>query len=285
VIRRRVVVLLAAILAGVAGGAAASALEDRLATEQQWVADGLFILPHRPNYFMPLSYNPRPNNAVLPPGSPSLQDIETKFQLSVKIPLADHLFQYPVQPVVAYTQVSYWQTYNRSNSSLFRDTDYEPEFFLQAPSAVQLGWFTNRFCRLGYAHQSNGQAAPQSRSWNRMYAEFVMDHDHSMISIKPWFRIPGPAEEDTNPGMAKYYGYGEIRGATKFLGRNEVSLLFRNNFRVPDNKGAIEIGWSFPLIRRLNGFIQYFNGYGESLLDYNYPVSRISVGFAVSNWL
>jgi phospholipase A1/A2 len=62
-------------------------------------------------------------------------------------------------------------------------------------------------------------------------------------------------------------------------------LMFRNNLRIPDNKGAIDLGWAFPLMRSLKGYIQYFNGYGESLLDYNYPVSRVSFGISFSDWL
>ena len=62
-------------------------------------------------------------------------------------------------------------------------------------------------------------------------------------------------------------------------------MMLRNNLRIPDNKGAIELGWSFPLIARVKGFIQFFNGYGDNLIDYNAPVSRISLGFSFSDWL
>jgi phospholipase A1 len=265
-------------------GDAPSALEDRIAREEKWKEDGLFILPHRPTYFMPFSYNPNPNAAPFP-ASTTLEDVETKYQLSFKIPLMDRLFGFAIQPVVAYTQVSYWQTYNHHNSSLFRETDYEPEFFLQFNSKHTWGPMTNRFNRVGYVHQSNGQADPNSRSWNRLYAEFFLDKGPGMISIKPWFRLTGRSSSDTNPNMEKYYGYGELRAAVKVFRSQELSLLFRNNLRSPENKGAVELGWSIPILRRVNGFVQYFNGYGESLLDYNVPASRVSVGFSFSNWL
>jgi len=44
------------------------------------------------------------------------------------------------------------------------------------------------------------------------------------------------------------------------------------------NKGAIRLDYSFPLTRHLTGLVQYFSGYGESLLDYNRPNNRFSIG-------
>ena len=64
-------------------------------------------------------------------------------------------------------------------------------------------------------------------------------------------------------------GHGDVLAVYR-KGRNAYSLLLRNNFRTSDNRGALKLNWSFPLYGRLKGYVQYFNGYGESLIDYNH---------------
>ena len=64
--------------------------------------------------------------------------------------------------------------------------------------------------------------------------------------------------------------------------------MFRNNLDYHDNKGALELGWSFPIpfieTDEARGYIQYFNGYGESLIDYNAAVERIGIGVILADW-
>lgn len=265
-----------------------SALEARLdstaARRPRW-----FVEPHRPSYVLPVSYVPDPSeqieqNALAAGATNGLQDVEVKFQISLKLSVADDLFAENGDLVFAYTQVSVWQAYNKDASSPFRDTNYEPELFLSFDTDGDVLGLRARLLTVGAVHQSNGRSDALSRSWNRIYANFVLERGNFVCSVKPWWRVPEPEEEDNNPDIAKYYGYGEFRAAYKFR-EHVFATMLRNNLRVDGNKGAMELDWSFPLVRQIKGFVQYFCGYGETLLDYNELDRRFGVGFLLADWI
>ena len=264
-----------------------SAIDARLAEEEETSQDWFVLTPHRANYILPVAYNDSPNSGVY--GSPiteaDIDKTEIKFQISIKYKLFDDIYKNNGDFYIAYTNLSYWQAYNSNYSSPFRDTNHEPEAWLQFDTDYELfGGFNLRLIGVGFLHQSNGRTEPLSRSWNRLFMNFVFEKENFALAVKPWYRIPEDDEDDDNPDIEKYLGYGELRAAYRW-NDHTFSLMFRNNLRDSGNKGAVELGWSFPLYRKLKGYVQYFNGYGQSILDYNDCANTIGAGIALSDIL
>ncbi|MDZ7805436.1 phospholipase A [Thiohalophilus sp.] len=262
----------------------ASPLDKRMRIERETRYQPFVLTPHKPNYLLPLTYNSNPNQAPFDPQQDgTIEEPEVKFQISIKMPVTDEIFGDRVTLYAAYTNQSYWQAYNDDNSHPFRETNHEPELFLAIQNDWQWAGFTNRLIFLGISHQSNGQNGDKSRSWNRLYADFMFERGDFYLSFKPWLRLEVPDAEDDNPDIEDYMGHGELR-LVYASGDHTVGLRLRNNLQ-SDNRGAVELNWSFPMSRRAKWFIQYFDGYGESLIDYNARVKRLGIGIALTDWL
>ncbi len=100
------------------------------------------------------------------------------------------------------------------------------------------------------------------------------------VVLKAWTHIPESEENDDNPDITSYLGYGEIW--LGYLWKDfHIAAMFRNNLRFrrkpqrPAARAELSPG------RRINGYVQYFVGYGESLIDYNRYTNRIGVGFMI----
>lgn len=281
--------------APVAVDAKAKIIDKPSVMSKQWELDPLsrkdapLVRSHRSSYFLPLAYNTTPNRTPVPNGETieNMQNAEAKFQLSFKTKLWEDVVGKDMDLWFGYTQLAFWQIYNSAFSAPFRDTNYEPELLLNFRTDYDLFGLKGRIINVGINHQSNGRAEPLSRSWNRIIANFGFEKSNFNLLIKTWYRIPESAQNDNNPGIEGYMGYGEIWGS--YYWRNhKFGLMFRNNLRFGDNKGAAQIDWGFPLPfienDRISGYAQYFNGYGESLLDYNASSNRISIGLILTDW-
>ena len=214
-----------------------------------------------------------------------------KFQVSFKVPVTKQtVFEDNGYLYFGYTSRSVWQAFNTDESSPFRDTNHEPEVMLSFTTDKQFMGANLPLIVAGFSHQSNGRSGTFSRSWNRLYLSFVFEYDNYYLNFKPWWRLPERKKRDIldtkgddNPDIDDFYGYFELSGFRR-IGENELSFTLRNNLR-SDNKGAIELNYSYPFSSKVRGYIQMFHGYGETLLDYNHKNTRLGIGFMLNNWL
>jgi len=262
-----------------------SAIDRRMSLEWQTEDNPFVITPYRPTYVLPVAYNSRVNNDPYQNTQPGLaaEQNEIKFQISFKVPLVRGLLFGKGTMAFGYTQQSYWQAYNGNYSSPFRETNHEPELLFTYPTDYHLFGMHGRMMTLSLDHQSNGRSDPLSRSWNRVMLEFVMERDNFYMSLKPWWRIPEDAVSDDNPDIEDYLGKFEFR-ALQLYRDHSLGVMLRNNLQ-DENRGAIQLDYTFPIKKRLRGYVQLFNGYGESLIDYNHYSNRIGIGVMITNWL
>lgn len=262
-----------------------SALDDRLEGDKEALDNVFAITQHRQNYLLPITYVSNPNTF----GSEELTEEnidnkEAKFQVSAKLPL--YLEDTGFDGVYfGFTLTSFWQLYNNEASKPFRETNYEPEVFWQETADYSvLGYKFNTF-QVGFNHMSNGQSGLRSRSWNRLFASIVFSDNDDIYYLKTWYRIPEDEKEDPldptgddNPDIEDYYGRMEF-GYGRKIGAFKVLALLRNNLDFDENRGSIQLDFTYPISDRYEVLLQYFNGYGDSLIDYNRSQERIGIGF------
>ncbi len=236
------------------------------------------ISPNRPNYII-YTYNSDPNEEpFLVEPTDFLENEEIKFQVSFKMPLATSLFDTNTDLLFAYTSVAWWQTFNDDISNPFRETNYEPEVFLRNHSDTDIFGINFTGWEFGVNHQSNGQSEPTSRGWDRAIGSTAVElTDDLVLGLRAWHILD---TQDNNSDIERFMGYGDI-GLGWAPNRNTMTLMYR-----PASEGdAVQLTWSYPISKYLRIYAQYWNGYGESLIDYQVRTERFGLGIALSDVL
>jgi len=267
-------------------------MANRIISEQLTAFDPYVITPHKMNYILPVSYTNKVNRDVyktVNDWGDALRNSESKFQLSIKVPLnTKKIFTRDDGIFFGFTLQSWWQVYSDGISKPFRETNYQPEIFYLSPLKYH-PFDGNTAIIVGLEHQSNGRAQGLSRSWNRTYVNFLFEKDNFALSFQPWWRIPESDKEylldpkgDDNPDISDYLGYFQLAATYKW---EHYEFSFKGHENFSTHNGGMELGLTFPLWGKLRGYVQYTNGYGESLIDYNHSQQRLGIGFALTNFL
>ncbi len=261
-----------------------SLFDQRADSVNKAITNPFALSQHRLNYILPFTYVSSPNTlSASGLNTENVDNLEAKYQISVKLPIYQEDFS-SSGLYMGFTAVSYWQVYNSEASKPFRETNYEPEVYYSWRNELSFAGFKFNQIRFGVSHQSNGQSGLRSRSWNRIFASAMFSDDDSFYHIKAWYRIKEDKKDDLfdsagddNPDITTFMGHTEFGYGTK-LGKFNVMALVRNNLKTSDNKGSVELNLSYPINTKYDFLLQYFNGYGDSLVDYNRHQQRIGVG-------
>ena len=169
----------------------------------------------------------------------------------------------------AYTQTSLGDL--EGESKPFFDTSYRPSLFWRWLRTDNRTWIDG--VRIGLEHESNGQAGTESRSLNTVFVR--PEWRWKTASLGNYEFTPKAyayLDKGDNPDIQQYRGYVDWR----LRWDSDDNWIFTVLGRLGTaHKGSIQL----DLARRARDvklgpasgyfYVQYFNGYGESLRDYD----------------
>lgn len=207
-------------------------------------------------------------------------NIEAKLQVSFKTKVLQNVLFGKGDIWVAFSQSANWQVYNKKLSRAFRELNYEPEVMIVFPAHIKLLNGQIRTIGMNFNHQSNGKDIPTSRSWNRIIFDIGYEYKDWNVNLRPWYRLPDA--EDENPQITKFIGDGELEVGTNF-GKHEIYAIMQHSFST-FKYGNLQLNYVFPIHGHLRGHAQMFQGYGETLIDYNVTQTIFAIGMSFANW-
>lgn len=268
---------------------AGSLLDSRWELDEASKQGAFHIRAYKPVYLLPVYYSsdtnetpssPAPGRTVTAPRH--LQSIETMYQLSLKTKLWENVFGDNGDLWTGYTQTSHWQLYNDAQSRPFSETNYEPELTMMFRTDYDLFGWNGRLFGLTVNHQSNGRSLPLSRSWNRVMLDLGFEREGWTLMLRPWWRVYDG--NDDNPDISDYVGRADLQLVHVWNG-HEFALMARHTLRGGDrSRGALQFDWAFPISGDLRGHLQLFDGYGQSLIDYNHRAWYLGLGVSLLEW-
>lgn len=201
---------------------------------------------------------------------------DATFQISIRQRLTKSVLPFKTFAYLTYTQRSFWDVY--AESSPFRDTNYNP--------GIGLGKYIfhqNRLVGAMFAqikHESNGRDAEESRSWN--YLSVSMKYFfNARFNLAGEFWAPY-VDGDNNKDLLDYRGLGYI--SLNYIS-NKQKWWLSADFNPRKGFGNVNTTMtaSFRVSQKSNQYLfaRFFQGYSESLMDYNKYTMNIRIGICI----
>lgn len=204
------------------------------------------------------------------------ESADATFQISIRQRLTKSVLPFKTFAYLTYTQKSFWDIY--AESSPFRDTNYNP--------GLGLGKYliyNNKLVGAIFAqikHESNGRGGDESRSWN--YLSVSMKY-----YLNPRFNLSGEI-------WAPYVDGGNNKDLLDYKGLGYFSINYISNKHkwwlsadINPKKGLGNFNTTLTAAFRMSSksnqylFARFYQGYAESLLDYNKYTANIRIGICI----
>ncbi len=206
---------------------------------------------------------------------PTKQNTNVKFQVSVAQKLTKTTLPFGTYLYLFFSQKVFWNVLEESLP--MTDLNFNPGIGLAKPLFVK-----DRFIgkvMLQIEHESNGRDSIWSRSWNKVTlgANILIDPNLS-VHGKVWIPI---IDGENNKDILDYCGIYQVGVSyqTKRFG-GSVVLVKRKGWNLNYNT-IIELSYKLGNSHNQYLFLQYYNGYGEGLLEYNKFHSQLRAGIVI----
>lgn len=201
---------------------------------------------------------------------------DAMFQISIRQRLTKSYFPFNSFLYLTYTQKSFWDIY--SKSSPFRDTNYNPgigfgRYLIQNNKLKGAGF-------IQIEHESNGRDSIDSRSWN--YLSLSSKYFFNLrlsLGLELWIPFVDGKE---NKDLLDYRGLGIV--SINYISKDAKWWLSSDlNPRKGWGNVNTTVNIAYKLSRSHNQYLfaQFYNGKGESLLDYDKYSMNIRFGICI----
>ncbi|MDH6342454.1 phospholipase A1 [Parabacteroides sp. PFB2-12] len=207
---------------------------------------------------------------------PTSSNSDVRFQLSIQQKLTKSNLPFDTYLFIQYTQKAFWNVIQESMP--MREMNFNPGIGLG-----HLIIYKDNYIGKGYLmleHESNGKDSLDSRSWNKVtLCASIMVNNNWEAQFRIWAPI---IDSGNNRDILRYNGLFQV-GAT-YRSNNKrlaASALFTKRSSKMSFNTQLELSYKFNPSENQYFFLQYYNGYGENLLEYNQFKSMLRIGFVI----
>lgn len=208
---------------------------------------------------------------------PTAANSDVKFQVSISQRLTKSVLPWHTYLFLMYSQKCMWNVFE--NSMPMRDLNFNPGIGL-SKLLISKNRLVGKLTLL-IEHESNGRDRLASRSWNKIsFCGNIYLDPNLMVHGKFWIPI---VDGGNNRDILRYIGIYQTGIQALSTNRRWVlSATFvkrkGGNFNA---NSIVELGFRIRKKDNQFLFLQYYNGYGENLLDYNKYHSRLRIGLLI----